>query len=211
MTGILKSFTNTVRYWYISLFLGIIFILCGIYTLTIPLETYFTLSVIFSLSFIVSGISEIFFSIENSNSLDGWGWYLVSGLISSLLGIYLLVYPQLSMAILPYIVGFTLLFRSFILLGISFNLREARILNWGNLALVSFIGVIFSFLLLANPIFTGLSLVMMTAASFIFIGISGILLAFELRKLKKYSKKLNFDIKEKLKSLQEEIKEFYNH
>ena len=32
MSNLLKSFTNSVKHWYLPLILGIIFIICGIYT-----------------------------------------------------------------------------------------------------------------------------------------------------------------------------------
>ena len=207
MSNLLKSFTNSVKHWYLPLILGIIFIICGIYTFTVPLETYSTLSIIFSVSFIISGIFETFFAVQNSKSLDGWGWYLVSGLLSLLLGIYLVVYPQISLTILPFVVGFIVLFRSFTLLGFSFDLKDAGIMNWGNLAITSVLGIILSFLLLANPIFSGLSLVTLTALSFIFVGIAATVLAFQLKKVRDYPQKLSNELKTKIETLQNEIKQ----
>jgi uncharacterized membrane protein HdeD (DUF308 family) len=207
MSNLLKSFTNSVKHWYLPLILGIIFIICGIYTFTVPLETYITLSIIFSVSFIISGIFETFFAVQNSKSLDGWGWYLVSGLLSLLLGIYLVVYPQISLTILPFVVGFIVLFRSFTLLGFSFDLKDAGIMNWGNLAITSVLGIILSFLLLANPIFSGLSLVTLTALSFIFVGIAATVLAFQLKKVRDYPQKLSNELKTKIETLQNEIKQ----
>jgi len=149
----------------------------------------------------------ILFSIQNSKSLDGWGWYLVSGLLSLFLGIYLVVYPQISVTILPFVVGFTVLFRSFTLLGFSFDLKDAGIMNWGNLAITSVLGIILSFLLLANPIFSGLWLVSLTALSFIFVGVSATILAFQLKKVKDYPQKLSNELKAKIETLQNEIKQ----
>ena len=91
-----------------------------------PQDSYLTLSILFSLSFLVSGIIETFFALQNTKNLNGWGWYLVSGLISLIMGIFLLMYPALSMFILPLVVGFTLLFRSFELLGFAFEEKRSR-------------------------------------------------------------------------------------
>ncbi|PZU12212.1 MAG: hypothetical protein DI622_15420, partial [Chryseobacterium sp.] len=162
---------------------------------------------LFSVSFIVSGIFDIFFSIENRKSMNGWGWYLVSGLLSLIMGVYLVNYPKISMAILPFIVGLTVMFRSFQLLGISFDLKDAHVLRWGNLAIFSILGIILSFLLLANPIFSGMSLVVVTGLSFVFVGVASVILAFDLKKLKNYPNKLSDEIKQKIENLQEEINE----
>lgn len=205
MPNLLKSFRNSVKHWYIPLILGILFIGCGVYVFSSPIETYLALSVLFSVSFIISGISDIFFAINNSRFLNGWGLYLVTGLLSLIMGIYLVSYPHLSMGILPFIVGFTVMFRSFQLLGISLELKDTHVPSWGILTFFSIIGIILSFILLANPIFSGFSLVVSTGLSFISVGIASVILAFDLKKLKDYPNKLGNELREKINSLQNEI------
>lgn len=207
MSNLFQSFTNTVKHWYIPLIFGIIFIACGIYVFTVPLATYLTLSVIFSVSFLVSGITEIFFSLQNNKSLQGWGWFLVSGLLTAAIGAYLISNPTISMAVLPFVIGITLLFRSFQLLGFAFDLKSQKILSWGNVAITSVGGIIFSLLLLFNPIFTGISLVTLTGISFIFIGIASVMLALDLRKIKNFPSKVSNELRSKIKALQDEVDE----
>lgn len=206
MTKLLSTLTNAVKHWYIPLVVGILFIVLGIYVFTVPLETYITLSVIFSISFIVSGLSEVYFSIQNSKILSGWGWYLVGGIFSVAMGVYLLMYPGISIVVLPFVVGFTVMFRSFQLLGIAFDLKDMGILRWGNLAIGSTLGIVFSFLLLANPLFSGISLVTVTALAFIFLGVALAVLSFDLKKVKDFPSKISNSIKDKIETLQKEIK-----
>lgn len=181
--------------------------MCGIYVFTAPLETYVTLSVLFSISFVVSGLFDIIFSLSNRKSISGSGWYLVSGLLSFLMGIYLIIYPGISITILPFVAGFVLMFRSFQLLGFSFDLRDIGILRWGNLAVWSVLGILLSFMLIANPFFSGISLVVLTGSAFILAGISSVFLAFDLKKIKDFPKKLGHDLKSRIQKLQEEIEE----
>ena len=145
------------------------------------------------------------FSVPNSKYLNGWGWYLVGGLLSLAMGIYLVVKPDITMAILPYVVGFTVMFRSFQLLGFSFDLKDVGILGWGNLAVLSVLGIILSFMLVVNPLFSGTWIVVLTALSFIFVGSASIVLAFDLKKLKDYPEKLSADLKNKIDALGNEI------
>ncbi|MFV0472070.1 MAG: HdeD family acid-resistance protein [Paludibacteraceae bacterium] len=205
MANLLKSYTNSVRHWYIPLILGILFVVFGIYLFTVPLATYAMLSILFSASFFVSGIFDIFFSIKNSKILNGWGWYLVGGIISFIMGIYLMIYPQISMVVLPFVVGFTVMFRSFQLLGTALDLKDAGVLRWGNLAVSSVLGIILSFMLIANPLFSGVSIVVLTALSFVFVGIASSVLAFDLKKVKDYPDKIGDDLKNKFNDLQNEI------
>lgn len=207
MRNLIKSITNTVKYWYVPLILGIIFILCGIWAISSPLSTFLALSVLFSLSFIISGIGDLIFAAANAKELKGWGWYLVSGFLSLILGILLVAYPAISMTALTFIVGFTLLFRSFQLFGFSLELKDNGMKNWGYVTLASVLGVITSFILLANPIFTGISIVVFTALAFIFIGIAYIVLSINLKKVKKSAKNISSRLREKIEALQKEIED----
>lgn len=207
MEYLLKSFTKTVKHWYFPLILGVLFIICGLYVFVSPAETYLTLALLFALSFLVWGLSDVFFSIDNRKSLRSWGWYFVGGLVSLLMGFYLLIHPVVSMEVLPFVVGFMLLFRSFELLGFAFEVKEAGVLNWGNLAIASVLGIIVSFVLLAWPVFTGVWLVVLTGLAFIFTGIASIILSLNLKKLKAWGDKLSGDLKDRIKKLNSEIKE----
>lgn len=205
MKKLLKPFIRTIQFWYVPLIFGGLFILTGIYVFTRPAETYLALSFLFSLSFIISGLGDLVFSLRNSNALKGWGWYLVSGLISFMMGVYLLSYSSISASILVFVVGFTILFRSFQLFGFALDLRDAGVVNWGNTALTSALGIVFSFLLLTNPMFSVLSIVMLTGLSFLSIGIASIILSFHFRKIKKYAEKISDPLKRKIEALQKEL------
>jgi uncharacterized membrane protein HdeD (DUF308 family) len=207
MTTFFQTITRSVKHWYIPLIIGIILIAAGIYVFMVPLETYLTLSVLFSISFIIIGLLDIFFSIRNHKILQGWGWYLVGGLISMAGGIILSIYPGISIVILPFVVGFTLLFFSFLLLGFSFEMKSLGILNWGNVAVLSVLGVIFSFMLLVRPLVSGISLVTITGVSFIIIGVSSIVLSFDLRKVKKMPEKFSSELLNKIEAIKNEIDE----
>jgi uncharacterized membrane protein HdeD (DUF308 family) len=184
MTSLLQSFTGAIKHWYLPLIAGILFVGAGAYICTVPLATYLTLATLFSVSFICTGVAEIVFSIRNNKTLSGWGWFLVNGLLSLVIGVYLLMYPGISISILPFVVGFTLLFRSIQVLGYALDLKNLKIANWGILSLLGVLGMVFSFLLLAHPIYAGLSLVTFTALSFMVVGVGQAVLAFQLKKLK---------------------------
>lgn len=99
------------------------------------------------------------------------------------------------------------MFRSFQLLGIAFDMKSLGILRWGNLAIASVLGIVFSFILLANPIFSGISIVTATALAFIFIGTALTILSFDLKKVKDIPSKISNNLKDKITTLQKEINE----
>jgi uncharacterized membrane protein HdeD (DUF308 family) len=207
MTTIFHTITKSVKHWYIPLIIGILLIAVGTYVFMVPLETYLTLSVLFSISFIVKGVLDVFFSIRNHKILQGWGWYLVGGLLSLAGGIILSIYPGISIAILPFVVGFTLLFSSFLLLGFSFEMKNVGILKWGNVAILSVLGVIFSFMLIVSPVISGISLVTITGVAFILTGVSSIVLSHDLRNIKRIPEKFSSELRNKIAAIKKEIDE----
>ena len=207
MATFLKTIKKTVKHWYVPAIIGVLLIVFGIYIFTTPLETYATLTMLFSLSFLFSGIAETLFSVQNRKIIEGWGWYLTGGIFNSVIGLMLLSRPEISAFTLPLVVGFTLMFRSIQGLGFSFELKNYGSLKWGNLAIASILGLVFSIILLFNPIFTGISLVVMTALAFIFSGITGIVLGFQLKKLKALPSKIRKELNEKIEVLKKEYYE----
>ncbi|MEP0711224.1 DUF308 domain-containing protein [Algoriphagus sp.] len=178
----LKSIKNAISHWYLITIIGVIFILLGIWVFRTPLASYLVLATFFSISFLLSGIAEISFALGNRDNIDNWGWFLASGIFSAMIGILLLSNPALSMVTLPLYVGFGVMFRS--VAGISFALSmkdhgdEYQSLLW-----MSIIGVILSFLLIWNPAVVGLTLVSLTAITFILLGVGAIWFSLKLKKL----------------------------
>jgi uncharacterized membrane protein HdeD (DUF308 family) len=182
-TEIIKRAKNFTKHWYLSLLLGILFICVGIWVFRTPLESYLTLSILFSVTIFISGISEIIYSLSNRKEMDNWGWVLAGGIIDLLLGIWLISSPLLSITILPFVVGFMMMFHSMTAMGFAFDLKGFAGSGWGWLLALGIIGLLFSFLLLWNPLFAGLTIVILTGCAFITIGFFRIILAFKLKHL----------------------------
>ena len=82
----ITTFGRSTKHWYLPLLIGLFYVLVGVYVVTRPLAAYGALVILFSISFLVSGILKIWFSTANRNILKGWGWHLAGGLLSVLLG-----------------------------------------------------------------------------------------------------------------------------
>ena len=199
----IKTIKNSIEHWYIPLIVGLIFTGIGIYTLTSPLESYLALAIIFSVSFLFSGLTEIIFSIANRNKIDNWGWTLIFGTFTFLLGVLLFIHPEISMVTLPIYVGFLILFRSIGGISYAIELKNYGISDWGNLMLIGVFGVFFSFLLIWNPLFAGKTIVFWTGLTLITGGVFSIFLSLKLKKLNA----MHGEIPDELKNKYEEIKE----
>jgi uncharacterized membrane protein HdeD (DUF308 family) len=186
----IESIKDTIKHWYLPLILGIMFIIVGIWAIITPAATYLSLALLFSVAFFVTGILEIIFSISHRKQLDGWGWSLASGILNLIVGLLLIIYPQISIITLPLFVGFVVLYRSMMGIAWSIELKKYKVSNWGWLLFTGILGVIFSFLLLLNPLFAGLTVAIFTGIALITIGIFHIHFSIELKKLKKTFKNL---------------------
>ena len=172
-----------------------------------PLESYLTLSIIFSVAFLLTGLLEIAFSISNRKELEGWGWHLALGILTLLVGIMLVDNSAITMVTLPFFVGFVVLFRSIMAISTSLELRNYYVLDWGYLFGMGIVGTIFSFMLLFNPSFAGFSLVIWTGLSLVILGIYSIYLSLKLKKLKDIPKTLSAELKSKWNQIQSQVKE----
>lgn len=201
----IKSIKNAIGHWYIPMLVGVLFILVSVVSFVSPLGLLLAFSILFSLSFLLSGISEIIFSIANRDQLENWGWTLGFGIITGIVGLLLLLNPIISTATLAFYVGFVILFRSIAAISFALDVKKYGSRRWGGLMVLGVLGAVFSFVLLWNPLFAGMSVVVLVALSFLFAGLFNIYFSFQLRKLHKYSKQLSPKLQERVHELQDDI------
>lgn len=124
------TYIPTNRYWWLMLIIGILSILCGIWVFRNPVESYFALAVYFSIMFIMYGIGEIINAFAGQRYRN-WGWGLAVGILDLIIGFLLLGNLEWAADMLPYIVGFILMFVGIGFIGQSTTLQSYRISGWG--------------------------------------------------------------------------------
>lgn len=177
-----------VKYWWLSLLLGIVFILFAIYLMFSPLASYIALSILFSVSMFVSGVFEIAFAVSNRRNISSWGWYLTGGIIDLILGIFLMANPGLSMSVLPFILAFWLMFRGFSATGYAMDLKRYGTRNWGWYLAFGILAILCAIGIIWQPSIGAFTLVYMVAYALLIIGVFRIMVAFELKNLHKRHK-----------------------
>jgi len=184
MSNVLENIRYDVKNWWWFLIMGILFIATGVIIYARPVEGYVGLSVLFSVVMISSGISQIFFSTANRSVLKGWGWAFVSGLIDLALGTYLFIYPVVTMATLPYFVGFWLVFRAFSIMGFSFDLKNLNVSGWGWVLFGGLITLVCGGLVIYYPAAGVVGIIAASGSAFIVAGLLNIYVGFQLKSLK---------------------------
>jgi len=184
MSTILGTISTDIKNWWWFVVKGLLLIIAGIAIFSRPLEGYVGLSVLFSLVILGAGFSQIFFASANRDVLPGWGWTLASGILDVIIGIYLLTFPLVTMATLPFILGFWLIFRSFYLVGMAFDLKTVGVADWGWLLFGGIVSTILGFFVLYYPGAGAVSIIYVSGSAFIIAGIFNLYLSIKLKGLK---------------------------
>lgn len=182
----LKQIKQSVKHWYFHLIIGLIFIAAGIWAFTYPVQSYIALTIVFSISFLISGIMEIIFATANRKVMENWGWTLVLGFFTTLVGILLIANPAVSAVTLPLYVGFMLMIHSFWAIGSAFDLKDYGVNRWGFSLFLGILGVVFAFLLIWRPAIGGITLVIWTGMALIASGVFNLFLSNSMRKIHKH-------------------------
>jgi len=190
MSTLLETVGSSIKNWWWFLVKGLLLIAAGVAIFARPVAGYAGLSILFTIVMIASGIAQVIFATSNKALLKGWGWTLVSGILDIAIGIYLAMYPLLTMATLPFFVGFWLIFKSFYLMGASFDLNDLGLSGWGWLFFGGLLVLLAGFYIIYYPVAGAVGIVAVSGTAFILAGILYSILSFKLKDIKVAAKSL---------------------
>lgn len=174
-----KNYVTRNPYWWLTLIIGVLSVICGIWVFRNPVESYFALAIYFSLMFILYGIGEIVNAF--SRTAHNWGWGLAVGIIDLVIGFILLGNPLWTADMLPILVGFMLMFAGIGFIAQSAQMQRVAISGWGWLLTGGILTLIFAFLIIFHPLFGALNIIVWTGLAFIFGGISAIVYSLAIK------------------------------
>ncbi len=176
--------TNQSNYWWLPFISGLILLLFGIWFLAAPLDSFKTLTIVFGIIVLISGILEIYVLLKNS---DGWSKvlvYLWGGLLNVILGILLIANPQTILVIISFVIGFWLIFKGGEQIKRALHLRKINSAVWKRVLTLGIIMIVLAAVLLWHPEIIGFTIVVWTSLAFIIIGIIRMYLAYRLKDIK---------------------------
>ena len=167
--------TRSPRYWWVFLLRGILFILVGIYMIASPLTSFIALGFMFGFIILLTGIAELMHAIRDHGAANR-GWHLFLGIIDIILGIILMVHIAASVDLLRIIVGIWFLFRGISLISFSSLFGRSWVLILGGV-----LTILLGLLILFDPLFGALTIILWTAIAFILTGIFNVILGMRMR------------------------------
>ncbi len=205
----IKIIKQTINYWYFSLLAGILLVGVGLWAIIFPRHSIIAVAIVFALTFLIVGLFETVFAISNRKGMINWGWGLALGIINLLIGILLLANPGISALTLAFYADFVILFQSLSAIIIAFDLKNYRILQWGNLFALGMTGLIIAILLLLNPNFTNVVIVVFLGLSLIIDGVISIYFSLKLKQIKSLAKKASSDLIQRYEAIEKEIENIF--
>jgi uncharacterized membrane protein HdeD (DUF308 family) len=179
-----KSAKDVIKHWYIVLIIGVIFIVIGMWVIPTPEAAFVSLSILFSITFLITGILEIISSIDFRNKFDGWEQSLAVGIFDIIIGLIIPMQSEISNVALQLMVGFVILYRSVMGINWLIGMNDYDVPGWSWLLFISIISGALSILILGKPAFVEMTISLLTGLALISIGIFYICLSLAIKKLK---------------------------
>ena len=161
--NITKRASRAIRHWWIFAIAGVLGIILGIAVFFFPLQSYVVLSILFGVLMLVVGSAKLIAASTSDNFFMMKSYVIIGGVLDVVLGIFLCVYPEITLVLLPIMMGFWMLYNSFILIGLAgeldtFGIRGTGWLTGGGILLLAL-----SIIVLVNPFGAGIATVVVLA------------------------------------------------
>ena len=177
--------SRAVKHWWLMLIAGILCIAAGICVFVFPVESYVVLSILFGIVMLLTGVGQLIIASTSGNYLMMRGYFIVGGIMDLILGVFLCVYPGVTLVVLPFMMGLWLMYHSFILIAFGGDMDTFKVSGSASMIILGILVLILSIFVLLNPFSAGVVTVLVVAgAGLLLLGITFCVLAAKLRDLK---------------------------
>ena len=184
-----RGAARAIKHWWLLALAGVLCIALSIVIFAFPLESYVTLAILFGVLLLIVGAAKLIAASTSANFFMMRGYVLVGGVLDMLLGIFLCIYPGVTLVGLPIMMGFWMMYNSFVLIGFAGDFDTFGIPGSGWVVGGGILLLLLSVLVLVNPFGAGIATVVLLAG--IGLIVFGILLISLSMKLKEIHR--NFD------------------
>ena len=154
---------RAIKHWWLLILAGILVVAAGICVFAFPIQSYVTLSVLFGILMLLVGAIQLIVASTSGNYLMLRGYIIVGGVLDVLLGVFLCIYPGISLFLLPILMGLWLMYHSFMMIAFGGDLDTFNISGGGFVVVGGIIVLILSVLVLANPFSAGIATIVVLA------------------------------------------------
>jgi len=154
---------RAVRHWWMLMLAGILCFAAGIVVFVFPLESYVALSIIFGVLMLIVGAVQLIVASTSSNYLMMRGYVIVGGVLDLILGLFLCLYPGVTLVVLPIMLGIWIMYHSFMIVAFGGDLDTFNVKGSGLVIASGVVLLLLSILILMNPFGAGIAAVVIMA------------------------------------------------
>ncbi len=164
---------------------GILMVLLGIVTIFTPAGGLVSLALLISMGMVIAGVAEVVAYFGEDKAVRS-GWMLALGILSALLGLWLLFSRGFAVlaTIIPYVFAIWMVSSGIMRTVGAFSLKDARYPGWGWVLAMGILQVVAGFALMFTPVLTAAVTSIMITVTFISHGLGDIATFAALTKVK---------------------------
>ncbi len=182
-----KRAGRAVQHWWLMMLAGILCFAAGIAVFAFPLESYVTLSILFGVLMLLTGAAKLIAASTSSNFFMMRGYVIVGGTVDLLLGLFLCIYPGVTLMLLPVMMGLWMMYNGFMMIALAGDFETFGIPGAGWIICGSIVLIILSIIVLINPFGAGVATVVVLAGvGLLVFGCLFCALSMKIRDIHKY-------------------------
>lgn len=181
--------SRAIKHWWLLMLAGLLCVAMGIVVFVFPLESYVTLAILFGVLMLAVGAAQLIIASSSGNYLAMRGYMIVGGVLDLILGIFLCIYPYVTLMVLPIMMGIWMMYHSFMIIAFGGDMETFKLGGSGLVIAGGILLLLLSILVLVNPLGAGVTTVVVIAGIGLLV-LGGLLCALSL-KMKDIDKELN--------------------
>jgi len=175
---------EALNYWWMVLIKGILMILLSILIFANPSGTLLGLALYMGIVLLITGLLMIITAISTRKLDSDWGWKLTEGILELIFGFILLSNPAITAAVLPFVVGFWMLFYGIMLFVGSFSLKKAGDSNWWLGLIGGILTALFGYIIMTDFMSGMIAITVWFGIGFMVFGLVNVFRSFSMKNLK---------------------------
>jgi uncharacterized membrane protein HdeD (DUF308 family) len=177
---------RAVRHWWLLMLAGILVVAAGVCVFVFPVQSYVTLSLLFGILMLLVGAIQLIVASTSGNYLMLRGYIIVGGVLDLLLGIFLCIYPGVSLFLIPVLMGLWLMYHSFMIISLGGDMSTFKVPGDAMVIVGGILLLLLSIFVIVDPFSVGVVTVLTVAgAGLIFFGVIMCSLSLTLRSIGK--------------------------
>ncbi len=156
---LVRKASRVVKHWWLIGIAGLLCLIAGVSVLIFPIQSYLALSIILGVIVLLVGVAQLIVASSSGNYLAKKSYWVVGGVLDILLGVFLCIYPNVTLILLPVMLGIWLLYHSFIIIAFGGDMENFRIDGSGATIFGGMMLLLISIMVLINPFGAGVATV----------------------------------------------------